>query len=51
MTTAIPVIDVEAAEAGDRAQLDAVRAGTEELGVVQVVKLSWRTTLQVSSWR
>jgi len=37
MTTAIPVIDVEAAEAGDRAQLDAVRAGTEELGAVQVV--------------
>ena len=37
MTPAIPVIDVEAAEAGDRAQLDAVRTGTEEFGAVQVV--------------
>src|SRR6266571_6455944 len=37
MTMAIPVIDLEAAEAGDVAQLDAVRAATEELGAVQVV--------------
>ena len=37
MTPAIPVIDVAAAEAGDRAQLDAVRTGTEEFGAVQVV--------------
>ena len=37
MTPAIPVIDVEAAEAGDRAQLDAVRTATEEFGAVQVV--------------
>ena len=37
MTTAIPVIDVEAAEAGDRAQLDAVRTATRDLGAVQVV--------------
>jgi isopenicillin N synthase-like dioxygenase len=37
VTTALPVIDVEAAEAGDRAQLDAVRTGTEEFGAVQVV--------------
>ena len=37
MTMAIPVIDLEAAEAGDAAQLDAVRAATEELGAVQVV--------------
>jgi flavonol synthase len=37
MTPALPVIDVEAAEAGDRAQLDAVRTATEEFGAVQVV--------------
>ena len=37
MTPAIPVIDVGAAEAGDRAQLDAVRIATEEFGAVQVV--------------
>jgi isopenicillin N synthase-like dioxygenase len=37
MTPAIPVIDVGAAEAGDRAQLEAVRIATEEFGAVQVV--------------
>jgi flavonol synthase len=37
MTPSIPVVDLDAASAGDRAQLDAVRAGTEELGVIQVV--------------
>ena len=37
MTPAIPVIDVAAAEAGDRAQLDAVRTATEEFGAVRVV--------------
>ncbi len=37
MTSAIPVIDLEAASAGDRAQLDAIRAGTEDLGAIQVV--------------
>jgi isopenicillin N synthase-like dioxygenase len=37
MTPAVPVIDVEAAEAGDRAQLDAVRIATEEFGAVQVI--------------
>ena len=37
MTPAIPVIDLDAAEAGDRSQIDAVRAATEELGAVQVV--------------
>jgi flavonol synthase len=37
MTPAVPVIDVEAAEAGDRAQLEAVRIATEEFGAVQVV--------------
>jgi len=37
MTPAIPVIDVRAAEAGDRAQLEAVRTATEEFGAVQVV--------------
>ena len=37
MTPAIPVIDVAAAEAGDRAQLEAVRTATEEVGAVQVV--------------
>ncbi len=37
MTPAIPVIDLDAADAGDRSQLDAVRAATEVLGVVQVV--------------
>lgn len=37
MTPAIPVIDVGAAEAGDRGQLEAVRTATEEFGAVQVV--------------
>jgi isopenicillin N synthase-like dioxygenase len=37
MSPAIPVIDVEAAEAGDRAQLDAVRIAGQEFGAVQVV--------------
>jgi flavonol synthase len=37
MTSAIPVIDLEAASAGDRAQLDVIRAGTEDLGAIQVV--------------
>src|SRR5580692_7315719 len=37
MTPAIPVIDVAAAEAGDRAQLDTVRTATEEFGAVQVI--------------
>ena len=37
MGPAIPVIDVGAAEAGDRAQLEAVRTATEEFGAVQVV--------------
>jgi flavonol synthase len=37
MTSAIPVIDLEAASAGDPAQLDAIRAGTEDLGALQVV--------------
>ena len=37
MTPAIPVIDVGAAVAGDRAQLEAVRTATEEFGAVQVV--------------
>jgi isopenicillin N synthase-like dioxygenase len=37
MTTAIPVIDLEAAEAGDRAQRDAARTAAEEFGAVQVV--------------
>src|SRR5579863_7783554 len=37
MTSAIPVIDLEAASAGDLAQLDAIRAGTEDLGALQVV--------------
>ncbi|HEX3312331.1 MAG TPA: 2OG-Fe(II) oxygenase family protein [Streptosporangiaceae bacterium] len=35
--TPIPVIDVGATEAGDRAQLEAVRTATEEFGAVQVV--------------
>src|SRR5271165_2316363 len=35
MTSAVPVIDLEAAEAGS--QLDVVRAATEELGAIQVV--------------
>ena len=34
---AIPVIDLDAAEAGDNSQLTAVRAATEDLGAVQVV--------------
>src|SRR5260370_3622340 len=33
----MPVIDLEAASAGDSSQLDAVRAAIEELGAVQVV--------------
>jgi len=37
MTSAIPVIDLKAASAGDPAQLDAIRAGTEDLGALQVV--------------
>jgi isopenicillin N synthase-like dioxygenase len=37
MTPAIPVIDAGAAEAGDRAQLEAVRTATEQFGAVQVV--------------
>src|SRR6266487_1315461 len=37
MTPAIPVIDVAAAEAGDRAALEAVRTATEEFGAIQVV--------------
>ena len=37
MTPAIPLIDLGAADAGDRAQLDAIRAATEDLGVVQVI--------------
>ncbi len=35
MTSAIPVVDLEAGEA---AQLDAIRAGTSELGAIQVVR-------------
>ena len=37
MPRAIPVIDLDAAEAGDSSQLAAVRAATEDLGAVQVV--------------
>jgi len=37
MTPAVPLTDVEAAEAGDRAQLEAVRLATEEFGAGQVV--------------
>ena len=37
MPRAIPVIDLNAAEAGDSSQLTAVRAATEDLGAVQVV--------------
>jgi isopenicillin N synthase-like dioxygenase len=37
MTPAIPLIDLTAADAGDSAQLDAIRAATEDLGAVQVV--------------
>ena len=37
MPRAIPVIDLDAAEAGDSSQLGAVRAATEDLGAVQVV--------------
>src|SRR6266576_1036526 len=37
MTPAVPVIDVGAAQAGDRAQLEAVRTATEEFGAVQGV--------------
>ncbi len=36
MTPAIPLIDL-AAEGGDHAQLDAIRAATEDVGAVQVV--------------
>ncbi len=38
MTSVIPVIDLEAASAGEAAQLAAIRAGTEELGAIQVVR-------------
>ena len=37
MPRAIPVIDLDAAKAGDSSQLGAVRAATEDLGAVQVV--------------
>jgi flavonol synthase len=37
MASAIPVIDLEAASAGDTAELDAIRAGTEDLGALQVI--------------
>src|SRR5260370_23102527 len=37
MTLAIALIDLAAAEGGDRAQLDAIRAATEDVGAVQVV--------------
>ncbi len=37
MPRAMPVIDLEAAEAGDSSQLTAVRTATEDLGAVQVV--------------
>ena len=37
MTPAIPLIDLAAADAGDRAPLDAIRAATEDLGAVQVI--------------
>jgi len=37
MPRAIPVIDLDAAEAGGSSQLTAVRAATEDLGAVQVV--------------
>jgi flavonol synthase len=38
MTSAIPVVDLEAADAGDASQLNLIRAGTEELGAIQVVE-------------
>jgi flavonol synthase len=38
MTSAIPVVDLEAADAGEASQLDAIRAGTEELGAIAVVR-------------
>jgi isopenicillin N synthase-like dioxygenase len=37
MTSAIPVIDLRAATAGDTSHLGAVRAATEELGAIQVI--------------
>ncbi len=37
MTSAIPVIDLRAATAGDTSHLGAVRAATEELGALQVI--------------
>src|SRR5260370_36104355 len=37
MTLAIALIDLAAAEGGDRAQLDAIRAATEDVGAGQVV--------------
>ena len=37
MPRAMPVIDLDAAEAGDSSELGAVRAATEDLGAVQVV--------------
>ena len=42
MARAIPVIDLDAAEARDTSQLAAVRAATEDLGVVQVVGTAYR---------
>jgi hypothetical protein len=60
MTSAIPVIDLPAAEAGERAQLAAVRAATEGLGALQVVNhgvpqdliaaLSTRMATPAPSW-
>jgi flavonol synthase len=38
MTSLVPVVDLEAASAGEAAQLDAIRAGTEDLGAIQVVQ-------------
>jgi flavonol synthase len=45
MTPAIPLIDVGAAAAGDRAELEAVRTATEEFGAVQVVNHGVRLDL------
>jgi len=42
---AIPVVDLNDVAAGDSAQLDAVRAGTEELRVIQVVNHGVSTDL------
>ena len=38
MTPVVPVVDLEAADLGAVAQLDAIRAGTEDLGAIQVVR-------------